>query len=361
MRPRSIFNRFLDHYAYNSTSLRFQTMLILINSVIIGLFVYNAMIQTGKIYDPEPTIFTVRPKNVVDRHRIPTEVLVGITINDFSSFDITKNKFVMRCIIWFIFDPIFIPVDSINQFSIAKGTIIKKSAPDIIITKDKKAFAKYEVLAEFNSDLDYRYFPLDNHRIYILITNLTVAESDVIFKSQNSYLKIDDHLHTIDSRIFNLQARYGYLSSELIPGYKQTLVEHPVALFAFDYDKPGVRSTLLIIIPIILMFFMALFTLSLDPTTNYREIFGTSIGVLTSILTYRFVIESLSPQVDYFTMDDYIYIFVLLCAFGIFLFNSISIRSKEFTRTAKIIRITLSIALHIIMAVFVYLTLNYWI
>jgi hypothetical protein len=359
---RSVFDRFLARYAQNSTSIKFQTLLVLINSLVLGVLVYHGMMQTGKIFDPAPTVTPVRPqKTYIQHHQIPTDVMVGMTINDFSSFDLTKNKFVIRAIVWFIFDPIFLSIETMNQFSFSKGTILKRSAPEITITHNKKAFAKYEVLAEFNTDLDYRYFPLDNHRIFIALTNLAIDESDVIFKSQNSYFKIDDHLHTASGRIINLQTRYGVSRSELIPDYKNALVERPLVVFSFDYNKPGVRSTLLIIIPIILMFFMSLFTLSLDPTVSSREIFATSIGVLTSILTYRFVIESLSPQVDYFTMGDYVYIFVLLCAFGLFLFNSLSIRIREFTQTAKIIRMTLLISLHIIMAVFMYLTLNYWI
>ncbi len=354
-------NRFIYQYAHRSTSIRFQIILVIINSIVLSIFVLSAMMQTGKIFDVPPSIIPLRPKTALEIQQVPTDVMVGLTINDFSTFDITKNKFIMRCIVWFIFDPIFVPIENINQFSFSKGNVLKKSSPEISIIQNKKAFAKYETLVEFNTDLDFRYFPLDNHRIFIVLTNLTLDDTDVIFRTENSYFKIDDPLLTMYNRIINPQTKFGSSHAALIDANKNAIVEHPMVVFSFDYNKPGVRSTLLIIIPIILMFFMSLFPLSLDPTTNAREIFGTSIGVLTSILTYRFVIESLSPQVDYFTLGDYLYIFVLLCAFGLFLFNSLSIRMKSFTESSKILRMTLLICIHITMATFMYLTLNYWI
>lgn len=362
MSCRARFTQFMYFYGHHSTSIKFQVVLVIISSAILGTFIYQKSIGTEDIYDPTPPIFYLTPATYYQASQIPTDIVTGMTINDFSVFDITKNKFVMRGIVWFIYDPIAISLDTIEQFTFFKGTILKKSKPEVKIIQHNKAFARYEIQLEFNSDLNFQDFPFDNHRIFIMMSNLSLERAEALFTTTQSYFKMEDRLYTTHPRIItHLQVQYGYTKTELIPRTSDARVERPVVVFSFDYIKPGIRSILLIIIPILLMFFMALFPLSLDPTTHAREIFGTSIGVLTSILTYRFVIESLSPQVDYLSIGDYLYIFVLLCAFGLFLFNSLAIRNNAaFSALSKAIRFVMVIMLHLSMIIFMYFLLNYW-
>lgn len=350
-----------------ATSLRFQIILVLLNGSILSYFIYQGIIQEGKIFDPRPSLEYIVPKPDQNLAERPANIVTGLTINALPIFDITKNKFLMYGIVWFVYNPTQISPDIIDHFSLAKGNIVKKSDADIRILNNAEIFAKYDIVAEFSSEIDYRYFPLDNHTIFITLTNLLLDKKIAIFETHNTAFNILDPAYVQckscygNSLIRNLSAEYGYTQSQLIEHNENTFIEHPTAVYAFDYIKPGVRSTLLIIIPILLMFFMALFPLSLDPTVNGKEIIGISIGILTSILTYRFVIENLSPQIDYFCMSDYIYTFILGSVFLLFLFNMTSLRIATLTNRIRIFRLSLLLFFHCAVTFFIYNILNNWI
>ncbi len=350
-----------------STNLRFQILLVLLNGSLLSFFIYQGIVQEGKIFDPHPALEFIIPTHDENLSERPANISTGFTINALPIFDITKNKFVIYGIVWFLYNPEQISPDIIDHFSLVKGNILKKSEADVRILNSWQIFAKYDIVAELASDIDYRYFPLDNHAIFITLTNLLLDRKIAVFNTENTAFNILDPAYVKcrscygNSLIKNLTAEYGYTKSQLIEYNENTFVEHPTVVYSFSYIKPGVRSTLLIIIPILLMFFIALFPLSLDPTVNGKEIIGISIGILTSILTYRFVIENLSPQVDYFCMSDYIYTFILGSVFLLFLFNMTSLRIERLTDKIKMIRLSILLFFHGAITFFVYNILNNWI
>ena len=66
------------------------------------------------------------------------------------------------------------------------------------------------------------------------------------------------------------------------------------------------------------IFFIGLFSLTLDPTKELRAVLSLSVASLTALLYYELVIERITPSVDYFTISDQIYTLLLCIGSSIF-------------------------------------------
>jgi hypothetical protein len=285
-------------------------------------------------------------------------VQTGLFIKNFSTFDIIKNTFTMDAIIWFTFNPKNISIDTIEEFAFEKGVITNKSKP-ILEEKTDTILAQYEIRVQFTSNFDYRLFPFDDHRIFLTLINRKMHPDEMIFSSQASHLNWPEKIYTSDVKLVGKHVETGYSRAQFVEGNTEFIKESPRVIFALDFSKPGVRSILLILIPIILTFFMSLFSLSLDPQIHMRNIFTLALSGVASLFSYRFVIELLSPSVGYFTVADYVYTYILICSFFIFIFSTYSIRTPELSHRIKALRVTSIFFLHLSLIIFMYALFNY--
>ncbi|MBA3752528.1 hypothetical protein H0X06_07155, partial [Candidatus Dependentiae bacterium] len=96
----------------------------------------------------------------------------------------------------------------------------------------------------------------------------------------------------------------------------------------------GIRRLVTILFPLMLIFYISIFTFSINPITNLRSIISLSSASITGLLAFRFVIENLSPKVGYFMISDYLFFLLLGTTCIVFLVNSRShelcARTKEF-------------------------------
>ncbi len=121
----------------------------------------------------------------------------------------------------------------------------------------------------------------------------------------------------------------GYSHAQLQKYPSENDVYHPRLLFELEYAHAGLRQALTILLPIILTFFMAIFSFTMDPKKNYAPVLALSMGAVTALLAYRFVIENLSPKVGYFMLSDYLFSLFLLAVVTIFFLNIGSFKLRE--------------------------------
>lgn len=344
----------IETYTQRATSLRFQIISIMITTIALGICMYNNY-YTFKAFDQKPELHEHMLSPTNDKAHL---VKTGLFIKNFSTFNITKNTFTMDALIWFSFNPEKISLDTIEEFAFEKGTITYKSKPAI----EKKAdstLVQYDILVQFTSNFDYRLFPFDDHRIFITLINKKMGPNEMIFISQDSHLSLAEKIYTGGLKLLGKKVATGYSRAQLVEGDTELIIESPRVVFSLDFSKPGLRSILLILIPIILTFFMSLFSLSLDPQLHMRTIAMLALSGVSSLLTYRFVIEVLSPSVGYFTLADYVYTYILICSFFIFLFSTYSIRTPELSHRIKALRVTTIFFLHLSLIVYIYALFNY--
>jgi|SaaInlLV_10m_DNA_2_1039722.scaffolds.fasta_scaffold00054_12 hypothetical protein len=263
--------------------------------------------------DPLPQIGYYVP--TVEKAGVPHAYTVktGLFVRNFSVFNLVKNEFEMDVVVWFQFKPYRVSAEIIDKFSFSMGTIKSKIKSETKMIGEEM-FIKYAVRVAFQTNLDYRRFPFDNHYVSIVLTNKSVSPEEVRLVSKGTVFGYSDDLFTYDWNIVQSDVRYGVLSSQLDEGDNSKTVNAPAVVFTFSMGKAGIRKILVLFIPLFLVFFLCLFSLIVQDKPA-----PMAIGAIGSLLAFRFVIEKMSPNVGYFTIVDRMYTYIISWAFLVFL------------------------------------------
>jgi len=291
----------------------FQFLLIIFISFAIVFMAYGPVRKFFSA-EPFPQLSPITPQKVKEWRAEPTTVIVGLYIRNFPEFDFVTNQFIVDGILWFEFDPALISLEIVSKFAFDKAKIIKKSEAYTKLIDDK-FFARYDIQIKFSMDLDYHFFPFDDHRMYIILINRFLPPSELMFKSDNIDFIVAKEVQISGWEIEDRVARGGYAQDYLETYSPEKIVLYPKVVFSLDFRRSGLRYILLIVLPLIIIFFTGLFSFAFDPEKHSGMVSGLAIGGLTSLLSYRFVLERLTPNVGHFVLSDYIY--TLLLAFAL--------------------------------------------
>ncbi len=331
--------------AEDSPIVRFFERIVTPQSQIIGIFVLSiiagliALQPYWKYHDLEKNIpvIPITPAKITQWGNVPTRVTVGLFINNFPTLDFVNNDFVFDGIIWFEFDPALISLNTVSKFSFEKGEILSLSEPYNQFV-EKKFFARYNLRVRFKSDLNYKLFPFDDHRLDIILVNRAIDPSEMIFRSYSSFFDISPSVQFSGWRLEDLLVKTGFTESTIERSGTQKIISQPRAVFSLYLRRQGSRNIFLIFLPLFVIYIISLFSFAFDPQKNSTLIFGLASAGVTSLLGYRFVIENMTPKVGYFVLSDRIFILLLLAALGEFIFAVILVRGGKLTPIMSVIR-----------------------
>lgn len=304
-------------------TIRFKFGLIGLSSIVI---IWSFFITLGHFNstDPEPHLQNIDVELTKQFAAFTVNVETGIFIRNFSRFSIIENKFTIDMVVWFLFDPTEVTLDTIAKFSFENGEIKKKSSPDIKIMGDK-TFVKYDVIVDLKSNLRFERFPLEDHKLAIILTNNFVTPYEVMFQVLSTDFVVAPKIFVANWKIQKLNTNFGIDENILNQIDKTKKIAYPKAVFTIDLAKDGIRKIFIIFVPIFLVFFFCLFSFFLT-VGNFIGRTTLAISSLSALLGYRFVIERLMPKVGYFTTTDSIYIILLAFAFFSFIFQVVLTR-----------------------------------
>lgn len=306
----------------------FQIGVFLISTSVLIMFLWGTL-SKFHAHDNKPTIV---PYNAQVK---PTHaVTMGLYITDFARFDLGKNKLVMNGIVWAEFDPKVVSLDVVSDFSFNKGEILKKGKP-VIEKRGDLVFARWPVCVKFFVCFNYRAFPLDNHQLFITLTNHELNAHDVKLLSDKKGFSLSPAASFSNWRIVDRHVESGYICVDLQEKNSEKNFCIPRVVFTLDCRKFDLRHLLTILLPLLLIFLLTLFSFSFDVEKFYDVLISISIGGITALLAYRFVIESLTPDVGYFILSDYLFILFLIAVFLVFFFNTTIMHLSQ--RTKKIL------------------------
>ncbi len=255
------------------------------------------------------------------------KVSVGMLIKGFSTFDLIKNTFIADLIVWFEYNVDQVMLEKISLFSFDNGDIVKKSAPDIRISEGR-ALVKFDVRVAFKSNLVYKRFPLENHRISLMLSNNFVTPAEMYFEIEDSGFKVDKEIFIPDWDISDVFTEAGFSSIGLDDKdskAKSRASVVPKVRFTINLDKKGIKDIYIVFLPLYLASFIGTYSfLTSILNSNMRYVMASS--TVPALLSYRFIIQNLIPQTSYFTITDYIYLLLLLTACFIFIFQAFFIR-----------------------------------
>ncbi len=338
---------------------QYQIISLIITSTLALLLGYRAT-QEYRMIEPSPQLLPITPKKMQEWGGEPAKVKVGMHIVNFPEFDIINNRIVLDGIVWFEFDPALISLDTIGKFSFEKGKLEKRSEPDTKLIEGK-LFAEYKIRLHFTTNLSYKYFPLDAHRIYVALVNSSVFPSEMIFESYKPGFSLSKNIFIAEWTNIDHDVRTGYAEAQLDIHDPRKVVRIPKVVFEIDFRRSGIRQTLLILFPLFLIFFIGLFSFAFDPAKDPSYIITLASGSVTSMIAYRFVIQGMSPESGYFMLSDHVFTLFLLFAFIEFIIAILIIRRGKITRQWAVLRGIIFLLFHLLLVGTWYYLLFGWI
>jgi len=274
------------------------------------------------------------------RPNILSVVNVGLIITEVREFDIFKSKFIFDSLIWFKFKSAEVPLKTIDKFSFERGEILSKEGPQIRITGDY-IIATYSIRFSFMTDLSFKLFPLDNHRIFFIMTNSSVQSDEL------RYIITPENIRFLDKKIagwkfVSADAKYGYLETKIL----NQVIDHPVIIFSLDFKKGGLGHLLSILIPFFILYLLAIYSLSSAKFGDGGSV-SLAFGNVGAVLAYRFVVQNIAPKVGYLLLTDYLYIFILVVSLMVPIFILLSARKWILRETWLRLRLLLIIFFYI--------------
>ncbi len=342
-------------------TVRFQAVSMLILLGIITFFFYNAL-QHFNASDPAPLIKPFYPLPVSLESSSIVEVDVGIHIINFPNFDFQTNNFIIEAIIWFAFNPSLLTLATVSQFSFQKGSFLSKVQTNMRLVGDK-LFVQYAIRLQFTSNLYHRLFPINDHYLYLMLVNQLSTVNEMVFKVSSSSITIPRDTQIEEWILVDKQAKSGYIEATLDHKDQQKGALYPAVLFTLDFAKGGVRKIFVIMLPLLLIYFISIFTFAITPNPAGLSLsIKLAVGAITGLITYRFVIDKIIPNVAYFTLADHIYNLFLTTTFIILLIDILTSDYAETTdrTTITFIRGLAFIIIQLILIFSMYYLLNNW-
>lgn len=306
-----------------------QVVLIILSATIIGGLL-SVRLNHYIMNDPKPPIFHITPETYKTFGGFPDTIQVGLYISQFRNFNIITGEFDFDGIIWFEFNPDILSLQTIEKFVFKSGDIVSKSSPDTQMVDDK-LLVRYNIRVKCTSPLNYSAFPLDDHALQLVIANYFIAPSTALFSSSVREFIVKAQTESFGWERTNRTVKTGIEKMEIDLYNAKKTNYYPIAIFSIDYARSGIRYTLSVLLPLLLIFYLTLFSLSWGKGGGVNM----AIGGITTTLGYRFVIENFSPKVGYFMLSDYIFFLFLICNAITFLINIVDAYARPFSLREK--------------------------
>lgn len=335
-------------------TLRYQIILITLSACFCLYLFYEKSVEFTST-DPRPELKILTPDSVKNflGASIGSKVEVGLHIENFQEFNLRDGTFAVDLIAWFKFNPSVISLETIGQFSFEKGKIEEKSKPKTKLINGTM-LAQYNVRLRFTANLDFRLFPFNDNRIFIILINKQVSPGDLIFESYESNISLSKNMLIAGWETTNNAVVTGYTEALLDRNDQTTKVFYPIAVFFIDFARTNARQAFILLLPLFVLMYILFISLTFS-FEYYTTRLTMASANIAALLSYRFVIEGVAPKTGYYMLSDHIYNIFLVMAFIIFLLN-IALREKG----SPTVRGWILIFLHSLLLITIYYLVVYW-
>ncbi|KKQ49664.1 MAG: hypothetical protein US69_C0003G0019 [candidate division TM6 bacterium GW2011_GWF2_38_10] len=294
------------------------TSIMLASLYLAGLITiqYKRMTIPEKIPTLEQVDSTIR--------QLATPVTVGMHINSFPEFSINTGKFLMDAIIWFNFEKSSESIETISKFSIKNsillGSFIVYKSDPIIKIMENNVLVSYHVLINFMAELNFKKFPLEDHRINIILENKSVTAQELVFESSGENISIAKYILVDTWQPRTMHANAGYVKTKINTPEQETYITYPSVVFSIDFESVGARTPIALYFPLFISFLIVLISLLLKITSDTR--LGLAASGVPALVLFRLVIESSSPVAGYSTHIDATYYLITFLSLLILFFQA---------------------------------------
>lgn len=311
----------LPWYQFFLLSLRFKIAFFFVFfACLVSFFTYISIQEINNDNTPEVNLIDMEMRKKI--RDFSSVVKTGLYIKNFELFDVNIDKFIIDLVVWFEFNSDEIMPDIVEKFSFLNGKILEKTPGDVRIDENHKMFVKYNVRVQVKGQFNYHKFPFEDHTLPLQLLNDYVTPNEMYFLVDNSSFLISDQAFASDTGWYvkGTGTSWGYRSVALDENDQEKQIEKPVVVYSIYLAQTGQRGLFTIFIPILVALFFGMLTFLMS-VSNVSTRFRLSLGSMTALLSYRFVIERMTPTVGYFTLIDAIFTLFLVVAFLVFLYQ----------------------------------------
>jgi hypothetical protein len=273
------------------------------------------------VFDPLPDF----KQAGVDDQRV--KIKTGLFINNFLDFDLTKNDFEVLGTVWFEFNKKEVGLDVLEQSVFSKGKLTQHAnlfgdAKPIVTENQGVICAQYPVRINFTSNLNYKLFPFDSHRVYMTLNNMHLDHSKFEFQVNQDDFMVSQNATTYGWSNVGKNVHSGYALKHISNDKKAS---YPRVIYALDFIRNSFKDVLLLLFPLLVAFFMSIFSFSYDHRLDRENILEIGVATVGAMVGYRFVINASSPKVPYFMLVDWLFTLFLILGFVVFLLNAFNL------------------------------------
>jgi len=321
----------------------FQTIAFFIATLCLSAIFYNSF-MTFKSYDNVPS---VTPYTLLYKNGVP--IYTGLIIHNFVESDIIKNNISIDATISFAYDPKKVTREQIGQFGFDEATT-EKCQIYYAQYKDLE-IATFDIQVRSKMDFNFKAYPLDDHRFWFSLKNSALPIEKYCFKVLPHAFSLGSRMTINNCRAENVNAQAGFVAREVILPESRHEMYSSRAVFSVDCNPVDMRHFLSIFLPMYLIFFLTLFSFSFGYSEHVTDVPSIAAAGVPALFAYRFVIETISPDVSYFMISDYL--FFLYLVLSLLTFISVSWALNYPARVKKGIIISLYVIMLIGCAIIV--------
>jgi len=295
---------------------------ILVTASVFAFLIYHA---TMVFYTTDQTLHLshLTPAKKEEFGGNPVVVDLGLVISHFRKFDMLHDEFIFDGVLTCAFDPSLTSLHTIDQISVERGEILYRSVPSTYIWEGKM-YAHYDIQVKFSNYINYQLFPIDDHTLSLIFVHKYVSPSELVFAVKSNDFMVAEHMDFIGWHNVAQRVEAGYLQAQLGYADVKNVLDYPAVLFSMDYGRQqNLRNTFIIVLPMMMLFFISLFSLILSSEGSFDFAISLPIQGIVGVIAFRFVVESMSPQVGYFMYSDYFFFLFLFLMFIVLLFHTI--------------------------------------
>lgn len=252
--------------------------------------------------------------------RLASRVEAGLNINNFPHFSFYKNEFTMDAGVWFKFPIGTESLQTIEKFSFKNGEILSKADP-VIQLDDNNVIISYQVLVKFITPLNYKNFPVSDHKLTVILQNKSVSPNELYFYSDVYNFELADRLLTGNWVPAKRYVDNGYVQTSLKKDKGSIQADFPGVAFTIDFRNEDLRHFIILYLPLFLIFLLifASLLMKIDDTSLRFPIVASVIPILA---LHSLVVENISPPGSHMTKVDQIYFTLILLALLILIFQA---------------------------------------
>jgi len=255
------------------------------------------------------------PHLTVEKAPFSHQVETDLAIMRVFSFNPSTGEISFEAAIRFNFDPRVVDQKLIERFFFDNGAITFKSVPQSVLLEDGRIIEELIIKATVAFRLNLSDFPFDDHLVALRLTNNSFGNDKIVYTTSKKSFILPEKRILGNFTVKEAWTEYGFKKLPFAAQhFPNSINRNPEIFFCMKLKQHNYNRGLMIVFPLLLMFFFAVNTISFVSRTDWELAFYCAFGNLSTLVMFRLVIADFLVATNYFTFADYLFYTLLIAA-----------------------------------------------